>query len=176
MSQKQRIAIYVLRRDLRIADNPVFHEIWRLFQQPEQPFTHLLPVYTFSAKQIEVSGFISPPGDKSPYPEARSDVGKFWRCGHLRAQFLAESLWDLKEDLGKLGSDLVLRAGMTPAVIRDILQVYHDKQDEFEVTGVWLTTDSCSEELEEERGIKKVCEEFKIEFKSSQDNKYLIEE
>ena len=76
MSQPNRILIYLLRRDLRLADNPIFHELARLNSQSKKPFTHLLPVYVFPAQQVEVSGFVAD-GESSPYPEARSKVGGF---------------------------------------------------------------------------------------------------
>ena len=63
----QRVLIYLLRRDLRIADNPIFSEISKLGNQSQKPFTHVLPVYVFAAQQIEVGGFIEDAEQKSPY-------------------------------------------------------------------------------------------------------------
>ena len=90
MAAKESVLIYVLRRDLRLDDNPVFHEISRLYLSKKAQFTHVLPLYVFNASQIEVAGFST--GSRSPYPEARSAVGKFWRCGPHRARFLCESV------------------------------------------------------------------------------------
>src|SRR4051812_20077249 len=73
-----KLLIYLMRRDLRVSDNPILHS---LATEKDHGFTHLLPLYVFPAQQVEVSGFIHAEGKKSPYPEARSQVGGFWRCG-----------------------------------------------------------------------------------------------
>jgi len=176
MVTKERILIYVLRRDLRLADNPIFHEISRLFGQSERPFTHLLPIYTFPANQVEVSGFLSSPDAKSPYPEARSQVGGFWRCGNLRAKFLAESVWDTKRHLERVGSGLGVRVGTIQDVVRSVLQDYKDKEDDVEVTGLWMTNEEGVEEKREERDVKKLCQEFEVDYKPWVDEKYYIDE
>ena len=69
-----RVLIYLLRRDLRLADNPIFNDVSRTFQQSQHPYTHFLPIYVFPAQQIEVSGFLSSDSERSPFPEARSNV------------------------------------------------------------------------------------------------------
>jgi hypothetical protein len=94
-----RVVLYVLRRDIRLSDNPAFHCAAQQLQRNKSsrspsrgdqrsrddsltsehggaPFTHLLPVYIFPAHQIETSGFLSSPNEESPYPEARSKVAK----------------------------------------------------------------------------------------------------
>ncbi|KAI4092892.1 MAG: hypothetical protein LQ344_003257 [Seirophora lacunosa] len=48
-----RVLIYLLRRDLRVADNPILNEVSKVTQQSQRPFTHFLPVYVFAAQQIE---------------------------------------------------------------------------------------------------------------------------
>jgi deoxyribodipyrimidine photo-lyase len=88
------VVIYALRRDLRLSDNPVFCELSHEFLSGSPSFTHILPLYVFPADQVEISGFIPEDAEseatpKSPYPEARSQVGGFWRCGPHRAKFLA---------------------------------------------------------------------------------------
>lgn len=47
-----RVLIYLLRRDLRLADNPVFHEISKLWSKPQtqRPFDSVLPIYIFAAQ------------------------------------------------------------------------------------------------------------------------------
>jgi deoxyribodipyrimidine photo-lyase len=175
MSPKARVLIYVLRRDLRLADNPVFHEVSRLFQQSQHPFTHFLPVFTFPANQLEVSGFISDSAKKSPYPEARAPVSGFWRCGKLRAKFLAESVWDLKKDLEKVGNDLQVRVGTVHDAVQSILQGYKEN-NEVDIAGVWMTNEEGVEEKREEKDVRKLCNKFDAEFKLWQDEKYLVDE
>jgi deoxyribodipyrimidine photo-lyase len=170
----QRVLIYLLRRDLRVADNPVFHEISKLAEQSQRPFTHILPLYVIPAQQIEVSGFI-PDNAKSPYPEARSAVSGVWRCGPQRAKFLAQSIWDLKEDLEKKGSGLVVRAGLIGQVLQDVLSQFQDQKDA-EVTGVWMTEEEGVEEKREERHVRRVSQKASVDFKLWIDEKYYIDE
>ena len=170
-----RILIYLLRRDLRLGDNPIFHEISKLSQQSQRPFTHLLPVYIFPAQQVEVSGFLSSPEERSPFPEARSETGGFWRCGPLRAKFLAESVWDLKSDLEHVGSGLTVRVGMTGQVVADLLQ-HFKKQPDAEIYGVWMTSEEGVEEKQEEHDVRKAAEVTGTDFRIWNDEKYFVDE
>ncbi|KAK0507162.1 hypothetical protein JMJ35_010200 [Cladonia borealis] len=169
-----RVLIYLLRRDLRLSDNPVVNEIAKSFQQSQHPYTHLLPVYVFAAQQIEVSGFLSSESERSPFPEARSSAAGFWRCGPHRATFLAESVWDLKKSLGKVGSGLEIRVGMAGQVIKDILEAF--KKQDTEVVGVWMTDEEGVEEKQEERDVKKAAQNADTEFKLWTDEKYFIDD
>ncbi|KAK3169021.1 hypothetical protein OEA41_005469 [Lepraria neglecta] len=169
-----RVLIYLLRRDLRLADNPIFNEIAKNFQQSHHPYTHLLPVYLFAAQQIEVSGFLTSDSDRSPFPEARSSAGSFWRCGHHRAKFLAESVWDLKKSLGNVGSGLEIRVGLAGQVIKDLLEAF--KKESTEVVGIWMTDEEGVEEKKEERDVKKAAQGAGTEFKLWTDEKYYIDD
>lgn len=168
-----RILIYLLRRDLRFSDNPILHEISKLGSQSHAPFTHLLPLYVFPAQQIEVSGFLRP-GERSPYPEARSQVGKFWRCGHHRVKFLAESVWDVKKSLENIGSGLEIRVGMLQDVVRQVLDGFKD--GDAEVMGLWMTAEPGVEEKREERAVRKEVERHDKQFKLWADEKYFVDE
>lgn len=170
-----RVLIYLVRRDLRIADNPILHEIARLHSQSQKPFTHVLPVYVFPAEQIEVSGFLSSEREHSPYPEARSQVGGFWRCGRLRAKFVAESVWDLKKDLEGVGSGLAIRVGSIKDVVQSILDGYKERTD-VEVYGVWMTGEDPWEEGEEQQGVMQLMSRHDKAFKIWPDEKYLVDE
>lgn len=169
-SQSTMYLIYLLRRDLRLSDNVVFHAL-----KQQKRFTHVLPIYIFPPHQIEVSGFLSP-GSECPYPEARSRVGKFWRCGPRRAKFLAEGIWDLKTGLQRLDSDLILRVGRMDEVVRQLLASpgFQDK-----VGAVWITKDWASEEVDEELSIQAAVEcegQGKIEWKVWDGEEMLIHE
>lgn len=172
----QRVLIYVLRRDLRLADNPVFHEIYKLSQQSQKPFTHVLPLYIFAAQQIEVSGFLRDPDCRSPFPEARSEVGRFWRCGPHRAKFLAESVWELKSQLKSLGSNLDIRVGMLGSVIEDLLFQLKQQNDKISVSAVWMTEEEGVEEKGEERDVRRAAEKAGVDFRLWMDEKYFIDE
>lgn len=174
MSGMARVLIYLFRRDLRLNDNPVITEIARLNSQSQKPFTHLLPVFVFSAEQVETSGFVTE-GQKSPYPEARSKVGGFHRCGSLRAKFLAESVWDLKKDLESIGSGLQIRVGSVKDAVRSILDGYRD-QDDVQIHGLWMTSEEAWEEHEEEKEVRDLMHANKKEFKLWDDEKYFVHE
>lgn len=150
MPSVQRILIYVLRHDLRLADNPVFHAI-----ASQQHITHVLPLFVFNPVQYEVSGFLSSSDEfRSPFPEARSRLGKFWRCGPYRAKFLAEALYDLKKDLQASGSDVIIRVGRSEEVVKGIVSALSEAGHV--VQAVWMTKDCAYEEALEERAVKKV--------------------
>ncbi|KAL8763159.1 MAG: hypothetical protein Q9184_000962 [Pyrenodesmia sp. 2 TL-2023] len=169
-----RVLVYLLRRDLRVTDNPILHEIAKITQQSQHPFTHFLPVYVFAAQQIEVSGFLCSDTDRSPFPQARSNAGGFWRCGPHRAKFLAESVWDVKKGLGKIGSGLEIRVGMAGQVIGEILDAF--KQADTEIAGVWMTEEEGVEEKREERDVRQAAESAQTEFKLWVDEKYYIDD
>lgn len=189
MASSPRILIYLLRRDLRFHDNPIFHEISKVHKTHPNSFTHLLPIYVFNSQQVEVGGFIpaaeeSAATPKSPYPEARSQVAGFWRCGPHRAKFLAESVWDLKETLRKNNSDLLLRTGRIADVLRDAYDHFSvsdgkeqaSSNSQAEIVGVWMTSDEGSEEKIDEQLVRAMTEEHGSEFRLFDDEKYYIDE
>ncbi|KAN0119415.1 cryptochrome [Hyaloscypha variabilis] len=163
--------IYLLRRDLRVADNPILHS---LSTQQDHSFTHMLPLYVFNAQQLEVSGFLQE-GETSPYKEARSQVAGFWRCGPHRAKFLAESVWDVKEGLEKIGSGLCIRVGSTSDVIRQLIPHLSGKAG-LNVKAIWMVGEDGVEESREERAIRDICTEADLDFKLWNDEKYLIDD
>lgn len=90
-AERQRIVIYILRRDVRFTDNPIFHYTSKIHKngaksdgtiQPDNAtgiqsnVTHLLPIYVFPANQVEISGFLASSDQRSPYDEARSQVAR----------------------------------------------------------------------------------------------------
>lgn len=167
---KSNILIYLLRHDLRLSDNPVFH---RLASQSDHGFTHLLPVYIFPAQQIQLSGFIKD-GSPCPYPAARGAVSKVWRTGPHRAKFIAESVWDLKESLETVESDLVLRAGLISDVVEgliDGLQQIHEQ-----VGAVWMTGEEGAEERRDQKAVSAICQKFGADFLLWDDEKYYVDE
>lgn len=170
---KPRILIYLLRRDIRLGDNPIFNEIAK---SSHHNFTHLLPLYVFSAKQIEVSGFLSSEDGRSPFPEARSRIGGFWRCGPHRAKFLAEGLLDLKKALQDVGCGLVLRAGLTGQTVAEMIEHYKQETDRGEVVSVWMTSEEGTEEKQEENDVRRAVEKAGKGFKLWKDEKYFVDE
>lgn len=167
---RDKILVYLLRRDLRVTDNPILHH---LATNPDHGFSYLLPIFVFPHNQIEISGFLKD-GYKSPYPPALSQVGKFWRCGPHRAKFLAHSVWDVRSSLEELGSGLVLRVGSTSDVLKSLLKHLEDKKAQ--VGAVWMTEEKSSEEIDEQNALAAVCADHQVDFKLWQDEKYFIDE
>jgi deoxyribodipyrimidine photo-lyase len=198
-----RIVLYILRRDVRLSDNPAFHCASQQLKRLESSkanaqsrarddsltsergvaqFTHFLPVYIFPADHIESSGFLTSPSDKCPYPEARSEVAKVWRTGPHRARFIADGVWDLKKRLEGLGcnSGLQMRVGLVADVVRGILEAYSMKGDndinKSRVTGIWMTSDDGTEEKDDERRVEELAVQHNIDFKLWNDEKFYVDE
>lgn len=174
-AEEASVLIYLLRRDLRLEDNPIFHA---LATNPEHKlkFSHLLPVYVFPAQQVEVTGFIPLESqEKSPYPEARSKVGRFWRCGPHRAKFVAESVWELKQSLQDVGSGLEMRVGTVQDIVESLLKGFA-KNDKVDVKAVWMTQMMGEEERMEENDTELACKDACVDFRLWKDEKYLIDE
>lgn len=167
---KSNILIYLLRHDLRLSDNPVFH---RLATRGDHGFTHLLPVYVFPAQQIEVSGFIKD-GSPSPYPEARGDVSKVWRTGPHRARFTAQSVWNLKESLESVESSLIIRVGLISEIVQSLIDGL--KQNQEQVGAVWMTGEEGVEERRDQKAVSAICEKLGADFLLWDDEKYYVDE
>lgn len=167
---KSNILVYLLRHDLRLSDNPVFHH---LASRSDHGFTHLLSVFVVPAHQIEVSGFIKD-GSASPFPEARSSVSKVWRTGPHRAKFIIESVWDLKENLESVGSGLLLRVGKPSDIVADLIAGFAEKQEK--VGAVWMTSEEGVEERRDQKVVSAVCSEHGAEFQLWEDEKYYVDE
>ena len=162
--------IYIFRQDLRIQDNPI---LAHLASSTDHGFSHLLPVYIFPANQVELSGFIKD-GSKSPYPEARSRVGKYWRTGPHRAEFLGQAVWDVKESLEAVGSGLAIRLGTVEDAVRTLLEGFQIKGQK--VGAVWMTSLDGTEERKDERDVAALCEKHGTQFKLWSDEKFFIDE
>jgi deoxyribodipyrimidine photo-lyase len=85
---------------------------------------------------------------------------------------MSESVWDLKENLEKLGSGLSIRVGMVGEVINRMLT----PESGLKVGGVWMTGEEGDEEGREEMDVKRACEENGVDFKLWVDEKYLLDE
>ncbi|KND92837.1 putative cryptochrome DASH, mitochondrial [Tolypocladium ophioglossoides CBS 100239] len=165
-----KLLVYLLRRDLRASDNPILHH---LATTSDHGYTHLLPIYVFPSRQIEISGFLED-GEKSPYPQARSRVGGYWRCGPHRAKFIAQSVWDLKDDLERLDSGLMIRVGDFKDVLTHLIRGFKDNSTN--VDTVWMTEDVSSEEVAEQDAVATGCSHNGVGFKLWPDNKYFIDD
>ncbi len=122
---------------------------------------------------MEVSGFIRD-GSASPYPEARSQVGKYWRCGPHRAKFMAETAWNLKQSMESLGSGLALRVGLPADVVEQLVRGLAEKH--IKVGAVWMIAEEGVEERRDERAVAAACKKHGVETKLWVDEKYFIDE
>ncbi|KAI5464279.1 DNA photolyase, FAD-binding/Cryptochrome [Mariannaea sp. PMI_226] len=164
-----KLLVYLLRRDLRITDNPIF---WHL-SSTQHEYTHLLPVFVIPPHQIEVSGFLVD-GETSPYPQARSKLGNFWRCGPHRAKFLAQSVWDLKASLGSVKSGLVTRIGSYTDVLKSIIESLEGS--DHTLSSVWMTDEKGYEEAQDQDSVLRFCTSKNINFTLWPDEKYYIDD
>ncbi len=93
---EKRILIWY-RNDLRSHDHEPLHQALKAKAQ-------IIPVYCFDPRQFGTTSFGFP------------------KTGTFRAQFLLESVADLRQSLRSLGSDLIVRCGLPEAVIPALAQ------------------------------------------------------
>ncbi|RYP26814.1 hypothetical protein DL768_011532 [Monosporascus sp. mg162] len=155
---------------MRVSDNPILH---KLSTSSDHGFTHLLPLFVFLPQQVEISGLLRD-GHESPYPEAKSALGRFWRCGPHRTKFIAKTVWNLKENLEKLGNDLTIRAGALETVLRSVIGKLREKQ--FNVGAVWMVEEEGDEEKKNEAALADICSKTGIDLRVWPDEKYFIDD
>ncbi|KAJ6259997.1 Cryptochrome-1 [Drechslerella dactyloides] len=201
-NQDLRANLEIVRRELRLTDNPILHHISELHSKDQAPFSHLLPVYVFPARQVEVGGFLDPatatchsaktdePSSRctdrlpefpttieSPYPPARSVVAGFPRCGPHRARFWTESVWEFKNGLESIGSGLAIRVGRIDDILENMLHEFkRESAVKREVVGVWITAEDGVAEKTDERNVFRVAGLKKIPVRVWKDEKYLIDD
>jgi deoxyribodipyrimidine photo-lyase len=166
------VLLYVLRRDLRVSDNPILHH---LSTKKDHGFTHLLPVYVLPAKQMALSGLLDPDkSDVNPFPDPQSQLGGYHRCGPFRVKFIAEAVWDVKESLEAIGSGLLIRAGNIGDTVRGLVEGLKTKGQN--VGAIWMTSHEGSEEQHDEKAVARACEELGAQFQLWVDEKYFVDE
>ncbi|CAE6430820.1 unnamed protein product [Rhizoctonia solani] len=153
----RRIAIALLRNDLRVSDNPI------LYAARDAPgITHLLPLFVFDERQVELSGVVGFKEARSPKDgpllDAKTRICGFWRTGRHRARFLAQSVFDLKSQLESVGSNLGVYLGRPENVVPRLVHQLRVQGDTIE--GVWLQRESASEEISVERRLSRALEEI----------------
>lgn len=91
------------RNDLRLHDHEPLAEAWR---QAHRSSSGIIPLYCVDPRQLGQTAFGFP------------------KTGAFRAQFLLESLSDLRRSLQSLGSDLVIRLGHPEDIIPALAKEY----------------------------------------------------
>ncbi|KAK0668519.1 putative mitochondrial cryptochrome DASH precursor [Cercophora samala] len=166
----QNVLIHIIRRDLRLSDNPLFHAA--AIAPDEERFDAHLPLYVFDAQHVDVSGFLQFEGASNPHKPPRSQVAGYHRCGPHRAKFLAEAVWDLSESLNEVGSGLFIRVGRIPDVVETLLSELAKKGAK--VGAVWMTGHEGSEEKADEKAVASLCDSIGAKWKLWVDEKYFI--
>jgi deoxyribodipyrimidine photo-lyase len=151
-SSTRRVAVAILRQDLRIHDNAVL-------LAAHQAGTHLLPIYIYDERHVELSGL---PNYVRQGPEARTRICKFWRTSVFRARFMTEGVYDVKQRLQQRGSDMLIRFGKLEEVVDEVVGCLKEGGDE--VVGVWLQKDFCSEEIVIENKLRKRLNKHGVKF------------
>lgn len=75
----RQIIITLLRNDLRVHDNAILHAA----HQASAGATHILPLFVFDERFIELSGL---PGYERQGPPAKTRLCGFWRTSVFRAR------------------------------------------------------------------------------------------
>lgn len=92
------------RNDLRLTDQPLLAQALSAASPPATPQPGIIPLYCFDPRQFDTTPF------------------GFAKTGSYRAQFLVESLADLRQSLRQRGSDLVLRRGKPEEIIPELVR------------------------------------------------------
>ncbi|CAO1613629.1 unnamed protein product [Parajaminaea phylloscopi] len=161
----RNILLAVLRADLRLQDHQIFHlaaesasssSSSSSSQHFKKPITHLLPIFVYDQRSIEVGGL---PGlqKAAPAKEARTRAAGFWRCGEHRTSFLTHSVFDLQSRLRARNSDLSIWAGTPEKVVAAVIKALKDAGDEVEA--VWMHKEVNTEEVNVEKKIEKALAE-----------------
>jgi deoxyribodipyrimidine photo-lyase len=132
MSQPKILIWY--RNDLRLHDHaPTYTALEEKAQ--------VIPFYCFDERQFATTSFGFP------------------KTGSFRAQFLLESITDLRHSLRQLGSDLVIRRGLPEQIILDLVK-------ELNVDAVYFQEEVTSEEKAIEKKLKNSLAKIGIKTKS----------
>ncbi|XP_059070962.1 cryptochrome DASH, chloroplastic/mitochondrial isoform X2 [Cryptomeria japonica] len=129
-------AIVWFRNDLRILDNEALYRAW-------QSSETVLPVYCIDPRLFGTTYYFG-----------------FPKTGELRAEFLLESLVDLKRNLLKRGSNLLIKYGKPEEVLPTIVQ-------SFGAHTVYAQKETCIEEVMVEKHVRKGLEKITLSLSGS---------
>lgn len=151
--KSMRIAIVLLRNDLRVKDNQCLYEASK-----RAGVTHIMPLYCFDPRQIDVEHLRH--GTRNSVNRPQTYVGGFDKIGVYRCRFLAECLSDLGSSLRARKSELITAYGNPSVVIQGLTK-------QLQSTGISLDSVFCqseiaSEELEVENEVEQVLKAFNV--------------
>jgi len=135
MNNKKILIWY--RNDLRLHDHEPMDNA---YQQKVQ----IIPFYCFDERQF-----------------GKTSITKFGfpKTGAFRAQFLIESITDLRHSLQELGSNLVVRCGLPEVVIPQLTQ-------QLNIDAVYFHQEVTAEELAVEKAVTKALTKMQVKVKS----------
>ncbi|OAV99518.1 hypothetical protein PTTG_08408 [Puccinia triticina 1-1 BBBD Race 1] len=146
------LTIALFRNDLRVHDNPILsHAHLATVKEGDsvrrnKVSDYVLPLYVFDERQVELSGL---EGYQSQAGPARTEVCGFWRTGCHRLNFLCQSVYELKHQLQKRGSDLLVRFGVVEATTIKIIEEL--QRNGFTVDHVYMAKEAAFEEVGTEK-------------------------
>ncbi|MDX2244513.1 MAG: DASH family cryptochrome [Leptolyngbyaceae cyanobacterium bins.302] len=123
------------RNDLRLHDHEPLH------QAIHTQAVHIVPVYCFDPRQFGQTTFGFP------------------KTGAFRAQFLLESVADLRRSLQQVGSDLLVRSGHPEQIIPQLAQ-------QLGVTAVYYHEEVTSEEIRVEDALERALKSMGVELQA----------
>jgi len=126
------------RNDLRIHD---CETLYRASQQAQQTGANIFPIYCFDPRHFGKTSF------------------GFSKTGAFRAQFLIESVANLRANLRSLNSDLTIRMGKPEDVLPEFIQ-------QWGIRTVYYHAEITSEETNVEAKLTKLLQTQKIEIES----------
>ena len=132
MTQKRILIWY--RNDLRIHDHEPLY-------QGLQEKASIVPFYCFDRRQFATTSFGFP------------------KTGKYRAQFLLESVTDLRNSLQKLDSNLIIRCGLPEEIIPALVK-------ELNIDAVYYHQETTAEELKVEKKLNQKLSELKVKIQS----------
>ncbi|XP_037083138.1 cryptochrome DASH-like [Pollicipes pollicipes] len=129
----KRIAIALLRNDLRYLDNEVLH-------MAHSSSDFVVPLYCLDPRHFQTTYHFG-----------------FPKTGAHRARFLLHSLEDLRAQLTKHGSDLVIREGRPESAVPDLLSSLSGHR-----LSLVLQQEATDEELRVERALADACRRLSV--------------
>lgn len=143
-NMKDTLHIHWFRHgDLRLHDNPALcYAIQQQQTADKNKAAAILPVFCFDPRLI---------GN-----EAQSRLSGELKCGPRRAKFVMESVADLRSNLKKVGSDLVVAQGKAEDVLGQIIDVAVEQHPSLVDVTVTCQEEVASEEMSVDKAVQSI--------------------
>lgn len=122
--------IHWFRNDLRLLDNPALHHTVHLSSSANGI---LLPIFIFDNSRVYGSN-------------VKSKLNSSRKCGPRRAQFILEAVADLRHNLERCGSGLIVKVGKPETILGEIARQMNITSSVVDINTV-CQAEICSEEL-----------------------------